>query len=192
MIFFFFIVCFSFFSPPSCQPSSTWIELFDLRAAVLKEEGMPPHFVQHLPPAAVPSAPSFSCKHLSNGGRREGTGPGQDFPSWAGASTPALIFPRPHLLCTHSHSASLGTVMSRILTCIGDCYMSSILMSFAVSCHSPPEAPCLRSTPSTQGLPPKAWSIAPQPVCSAISPSGLPFPSRTSFIYRGISISSAW
>ena len=38
---FFFIVCFPFFFPPSCQASSTWIELFDLRAAVQKEEETP-------------------------------------------------------------------------------------------------------------------------------------------------------
>lgn len=90
---FFFIVCFSFFSPPSCQPPSTWIELFDLRAAVQKEEEPPlPSFTP--PPPAIPSAHPCSCIPQE---QREQQGGGtlwpgsQEGPSWAGATTGASL-----------------------------------------------------------------------------------------------------
>lgn len=59
---FFFIVCFSFFSPPSCQASSTWIELFDLRVAVQQEEETPLPSIQHLPHPAMPGLHPVSCR----------------------------------------------------------------------------------------------------------------------------------
>lgn len=100
---FFFIVCFSFFFPPSCQASSTWIELFDLRAAVQKEEETPLPSFNTSPPWSA-RLPPFSCKchppSRGSGNSREGVGPGQGFPRWSGASIRALT--HPFSACTHT------------------------------------------------------------------------------------------
>lgn len=101
---FFFIVCFSFFSPPSCQPSSTWIELFDLRVALLKEEEMP------LP--SFNTSPTYHAQRipLSSRSSRGGTGsPG--FPQWGGVSTGALTRPFPALSL---HVLTLGQFGARL------------------------------------------------------------------------------
>lgn len=108
LLIFFFIVCFFFFSPPSCQPSSTWIELFDLRAAVQKEEEMPLPSISHLPHPAMPrDSPSAAGPH----GRchRAGAGLGRDFPKGAGAAMRVLAGPTP-LLGMRLHSAPLVPV----------------------------------------------------------------------------------
>ena len=78
--FFFFIVCFSFFSPPSCQASSTWIELFDLRAAVQEEEEALLLFIQPLPHPAVSMLWAVNALHaLSSGSRGKGQVPWPGF-----------------------------------------------------------------------------------------------------------------
>lgn len=116
---FFFIVCFSFFSPPICQPSSTWIELFDLRAALLKEEETPPGSLQHFP--ALP------CPVRIPSGQTPGTaGKGQALArtSVAGLGPPCVpsLAAGSHLLCMHPHSASSGPVY-RLLCVMYSCVL---------------------------------------------------------------------
>lgn len=100
---FFFIVCFSSFFPPSCQASSTWIELFDLRAAVQKEEETPlPSFNTSPPCYAWPASLQLQmpAPKRERGNSSEGMGPDQGFPRWSGASIRALA--HPFSACTHT------------------------------------------------------------------------------------------
>ena len=152
---FFFIACFSFFFPPSCQASSTWIELFDLRAAVQKEEETPLLSFNTSPPCyAWPASLQLQMpapkREQWKQQRRGGPWPG--FPSlvWSQHTCP-----RSPLLCLHPHLASLIPVyvifsypFSVSFTSLRHC--SGCPMSLPHTHHP---------WPNTQGL------VKPTPIC---------------------------
>lgn len=187
LLIFFFIVCF-FFCPPSCQLSSTWIELFDLRAAVQKEEETPPASFHTSPTMPCPGT-ALQQQGPTAGAAGQGQAPGRT--SLAGQERPRVSSWAPcHIFSVCAHIRPCWCLFKGF-------YMSRVPMSFPCVVTFTLLRPCDGCPSSLQQVhhpePATKGPVNQNPTClSGHFSSCLPFPSGTSVTYEGICTSGAW